>query len=203
MKRILTLAFLCIAQLSIFNYQFSIAQAQAQPQVDFVTSSIVRVRWSANGELAGNGTDVCTWKPQQVEVTSKETATGRTYSSETLTVQVDKKSGAVTFRDRKTGRILLQEDAKRPHEAEPVVTERIVYDEQSAHIEETANGKVTVKDVVRRDTLGMTTRYRVRFRFADSEALYGLGSHMEDYMNLMGKTLYLTLLSTGTRQATV
>ena len=28
--------------------------------------------------------------------------------------------------------------------------------------------------------------------FADDQALYGLGSHMEDYMNLLGKTLWLT-----------
>jgi len=196
MKRIITLAFF------IFNCSLLISSQTTthgfihpggqHTQVDFVTSSIVRVRWSANGKLTENGTGVCTWQPQQVEVTSQETATGLTYSSEALTVQVDKQSGAVTFCDRTTGRILLQEDANRPHEAEPVVTERIVYDEKSAHIEETANGKVTVKDIVRRDTLGTSTRYWVRFRFADSEALYGLGSHMEDYMNLMGKTLYLT-----------
>jgi len=196
MKRIITLAFFiynCSLLLSSQTTTHGFIHPGGQrTQVDFVTSSIVRVRWSANGGLTENGTGVCTWQPQQVEVTSQETATGLTYSSEALTVQVDKKSGAVTFCDRTTGRILLQEDANRPHEAEPVVTERIVYDEKSAHIEETANGKVTVKDIVRRDTLGTSTRYWVRFRFAESEALYGLGSHMEDYMNLMGKTLYLT-----------
>ncbi len=168
------------------------ATLTAQTRVDFVTPSIVRVRWSASGELKGNDTGVCTWQPQQVKVLEKETATGRTYTSEVLTVEVDQRTGAVTFRDRQTGRTLLEEDKARPHEAEPVVRERIVYDENSARIEETANGKVTVKDIIRRDTLGTTTRYWVRFRFTQGEALYGLGSHMEDYMNLIGKTIYLT-----------
>ena len=165
----------------------------AQPQVDFVTPSIVRVRWSPNGELTGNGTGVCTWQPQRVKVTSKETATGRSYSSEALTVEVNSQSGAVTFRDRATGRVLLQEDAQRPHEAEPVVTERIVYDEKSARIEDTANGKVTVKDIVRRYTLvpyiysmaaqqsrqGYTMARMLAFDFADDVAVRDL---KDEYM---------------------
>ena len=79
-----------------------------------------------------------------------------------------------------------------PSEGMPVVTARIIYDESTARIEETANGKVTVKNIIRRDTIGHTTRYINRFCFDDKEALYGLGCHMEDYMNLNGKTLYLT-----------
>ena len=31
-------------------------RTQAQTQIDFVTPSIVRVRWSPNGELPGNAT---------------------------------------------------------------------------------------------------------------------------------------------------
>ncbi|MCQ2221888.1 MAG: DUF5110 domain-containing protein, partial [Prevotella sp.] len=76
--------------------------------------------------------------------------------------------------------------------AEPVVQERIIYDEKSAHMEETANGKVTVKDIIRRDTIGTSTRYKVSFWSEGEKALYGLGAHMEDYMNLHDKTLYLT-----------
>ncbi|MBO4907220.1 MAG: DUF5110 domain-containing protein [Bacteroidaceae bacterium] len=182
----LLVALLCVATLT------------SQTRIDFVTPSIVRVRWSADGVFRGNGTGVCTWQQQDVKVTSDRLGAGsaqdgvRRYWSDVLTVEVDERTGAVTFRDRATGRVLLQEDATCPHEAEPVVEERIVYDEGSARIEETANGKVTVKEVMRRDTLGATTRYRVHFRFTQGEALYGLGSHMEDYMNLMGKTVYLT-----------
>ena len=192
MKRILLLTLFCVTQLSIANCQSLPLRGSEWGRLTFITPSIVRVQWSATGELNGNDTGVCTWQPRQVDVTETETATVHCYSSDMLTVEVNKESGAVTFRDPQTGRILLQENAKLPHEAEPVVTERIVYDEKSARIEETANGKVTVKDIIRRDTLGTSTRYRIHFRFSEDEALYGLGSHMEDYMNLMGKTLYLT-----------
>ena len=73
-----------------------------------------------------------------------------------------------------------------------MVQERIIYDDKSAHIEETANGKVTVKDIIRRDTIGTSTRYTADFSCTGTKALYGLGAHMEDYMNLLGKTMYLT-----------
>jgi alpha-D-xyloside xylohydrolase len=142
--------------------------------------------------LRDNATGVCTWQPQTVEVSVEESLESRVYTSAALVVEVSKHTGAVLFRDRQTGRVLLQENARQPHQAEPVVEERIVYDEASARVEDTANVKVTVKDIVRRDTIGTSTRYRVDFCFADDQALYGLGSHMEDYMNLLGKTLWLT-----------
>lgn len=190
MKQLFKFFLLIIAVMSCYD---SLAQNnEGHTTVDFITPSIVRVRWSANGMLQENGTGVCVWKPQRVKVKSHETDERLISTSDELIVEVERRSGAVTFRDRKTGHMLLQENDVRPHEAESVVEERIIYDDKSARTVETANGKVTVKDILRRDTLGTTTRYWVRFRFAGNEALYGSGSHMEDYMNLMGKTLYLT-----------
>ncbi|MDE6693494.1 MAG: alpha-glucosidase, partial [Muribaculaceae bacterium] len=112
--------------------------------------------------------------------------------SSDMAVEMDNRTGALKFIDRKTGKTILQENAKRPFEAEPVVQERIIYDDNSAHMEETANGKVTVKDIIRRDTIGTSTRYKANFVTDGEKALYGLGSQMEDYMNLKGKTVYLT-----------
>jgi type I restriction enzyme R subunit len=48
-----------------------------------------------------------------------------------------------------------------------------------------------VKNILRRDTIGYTWKYRINFDWQPLEALYGFGSHMEDYMNLRGKELYL------------
>ena len=155
----------------------------------FVTPNIVRVQWSADGTLRGNDTGVCICHPQTVSITSSVRGHERLVMSSALCVSIDTLTEAVTFADRATGRILLTETSR---ESEPVVRERIVYDEGSAHIEETANGKVTVKDIVRRDTVGVTTRYISHFDCIGTKALYGLGSHMEDYMNLLGKTIYLT-----------
>lgn len=147
-------------------------------KVEFITPAIVRVQWSADGSLPGNGTGACIYQRQKEISKSKE-----------LAVEVDRQSGTVTFIDRQTGKTLLKEQWRK---SEPVVQERIVYDDATAHMEETANGKVTVKDIVRRDTIGESTRYISHFSCPGTKALYGLGAHMEDYMNLMGKTLWLT-----------
>ena len=143
-------------------------------KVEFITPRIVRVQWSADGKLPGNNTGVCVYNRQEVK--SPE-------------IVVKTEGDAISFIDSKTGKLLLKDVAR---ESEPVVQERIIYDDATAHMEETANGKVTVKDVIRRDTIGKSTRYISHFSCPGTKALYGLGAHMEDYMNLLGKTLWLT-----------
>lgn len=179
MKRVFaTVAFLSAV---IFNVQ--------AVEVEFITPSIVRVQWNDGGELKGNNTGICVYTRQKVKVKEKNVAGCRVLSSSDLVVRIDNATEAISFTDRKTGRLLLKESGRR---AEPVVSEHIVYDDRTARMEETANGKVTVKDIVRRDTVGRSTRYISRFSCEGTKALYGLGAHMEDYMNLLGKTLYLT-----------
>ena len=122
-------------------------------KVEFITPKIVRVQWSADGALPGNNTSVCVYEKQQVK--SEE-------------IIVKNEGGCISFIDRKTGRVLLKDVARK---AEPVVQERIVYDDATAHMEETANGKVTVKDIIRRDTIGESTRYVSQFSCPGTKAL--------------------------------
>ena len=105
-------------------------------KVEFVTPKIVRVQWSADGSLPGNNTGAFVYEQKQVK--SEE-------------IVVKNEGGSLSFVDRKTGRTLLQDIGRS---AEPVVQERIIYDDTTAHMEETANGKVTVKNIIRRDTIG-------------------------------------------------
>ena len=162
-------------------------------KVDFITSGIVRVQWAADGALKGNNTGVCIWQENSSLTESKVTEHRengfRILVSEALTVRINEHSGEIEFIDTKSGKTLLKEEKRT---AERVVQERIVYDEKTAHMEETANGKVTVKEIIRRDTIGSSTRFCSSFACNGTKALYGLGAHMEDYMNLLGKTLWLT-----------
>lgn len=167
-------------------------RSMAQPKIQFVTPSVIRVQWTPDGVARDNGTGVCVYRPQDVATDVEHTPAKDIYRSSELTVEMDKKTWALTFRDNKDGKVLLSENPLKPREYEKVAQERIVYDDASAHIEETANGKVTVKDILYRDTVGFCNRYRANFIFDNDEAIYGLGAHMEDYMNLLGKTLYLT-----------
>lgn len=159
-------------------------------RISFVTPSIVRVQWSTSTPLQDNGTGACVYANQDVKVERVEKDDEIVFRSSELTVRYSKTTNGISFEDKDENVILNQ----IPHslKAEPSVQERIIYDEKTAHVEETANGKVTVKDVIRRDTIGKSTRYFVSFYADDEKALYGLGSHMEDYLNLQGKTLYLT-----------
>ncbi len=162
-----------------------------QPIVEFVTPSIVRVRWNPDGHIADNATGACVYEKTYVDVKVSIAAGKKILVTDSLEVVVSPEGG-ITFRDPAEGRILLSENPPTPGSFTRVPTERIIYDEESARMEETANGKVTVKDVLRRDTIGFKDRYLLSFTAPATEAVYGLGSHMEDYMNLVGKTLYLT-----------
>ena len=165
--------------------------ANVLPRVSFVSPSIVRVQWVPAGELVGNGTTVCVYEPQQVrvEVTEREGVTA--YRTSELTVLMDGATGALTFVDRRTGRTLLSESRALPRTHEVVVHEQVTYDEATARMVETANGKVTVKEVLRRDTTARENRFTCYFDLRAGEAVYGLGAHMEGDMNLRGKRVYL------------
>ena len=170
MRNRIHILFLIMAVSIIVNAQ----EKTPNVKVEFVTPKIIRVQWSADGSLPSNNTGVCVYERQKVK--SEE-------------IVVKNEGGCISFIDRKTGKTLLRDVAR---ESQPVVQERIVYDDATARMEETANGKVTVKDIIRRDTIGESTRYISHFSCPDTKALYGLGAHMEDYMNLVGKTMWLT-----------
>lgn len=159
-------------------------------RVSFITPSIVRVQWAADGVLKDNATGVCIYEPEKVDVTTTEKNGAMIYASSELSVVVRHDAGSIAFIGSDGNVVLSQLPGSL--RAEPSIQERITYDEASAHVEETANGKVTVKDIIRRDTIGTSTRYFVSFNSEGEKALYGLGAHMEDYMNLKGKTMYLT-----------
>lgn len=110
-------------------------------------------------------------------------------NSDSLQVTVSTITGKITYVDRK-GRSLLSEDAV-PHPAKLQVTEQVVYDESTRRIEKTVDGEKERMDVLRRDTVGRTWQYRLQLNFQADEAVYGMGSHMEDYMNLRGKKQFI------------
>lgn len=158
------------------------------PVVEFITPSVVRIQWNPQGVFVGNKTGICIYKPSQTKIKEKQQGNDHLFASSDLVVKRNDQTGTLSFVDAKSGKILLKDIGRQ---TQPVVQERIIYDDNSAHMVETANGKITVKDIIRRDTLGTNTRYTVQFDCPGTRALYGLGAHMEDYMNLLGKELFL------------
>ena len=105
-------------------------------------------------------------------------------------VGINKQTGAVSYFDRK-GEILLREDATRPHEGESVKVEKVTFDESTRRTVKTADGDKEVMDVLNRELVSSSWKWKLNLSFKDNEALYGLGGYMEDYMNLRGKKVYM------------
>ncbi|MDE6340756.1 MAG: glycoside hydrolase family 31 protein [Muribaculaceae bacterium] len=183
---------LFLALLSII----SVCASAGTPFIDFITPTIVRVRWNPEGVKTDNATGVCRTSYTPVDVKTERRGGVTCIQSDSLKVEVSDK-GKIDFFEKSGDRFVRvlstadQAIAVRAFDCDTVVRERVVYDDASARMEDTANGKVTVKDVISRDTIGISRRFRMSF-INEGEALYGLGSQMEDYMNLMGKNLYLT-----------
>ena len=160
-------------------------------RVEFITPDIVRLRYTEELTFLGNGTDVCVPRsPHIVKCNWTRNEDDYILQSDSLTVLINRKTGSVTYREN-DGRLLFQENTVNPRSCQKVFTEKILYDESSKRVEKTANGDVVVRDVLRRDTIGQTWKFRMNFQWQPSEALYGLGSHIENFMNLRGKELYL------------
>ncbi len=163
----------------------------AAPIVEFITPSIVRVRWTPDGTVTDNSTGACVYEKTHVDVNVTREQGIKTLKTDSLEVTL-LLDGGISFKDPGTGNTLLKANPFSDNNYEKIPKEKITYDEASAHMEETANGKVTVKDIIRRDTTGFKERFSFSFIAPSDEAIYGLGSHMEDYIDLTGKTLWLT-----------
>lgn len=160
-------------------------------RVEFVKSDVVRVRYTRDGKVVDVDNDICVKRePESVKMKRKDEAGKVVLMSDSLTVKIDRQSGAVSYFDKK-GKLLLGEDVKKPHEGEQIFVENVTFDESTRRTVKTADGDKEVMDVLRRDTVGSSWRWRLGLKFQEREALYGLGGYMEDYMNLRGKKVYM------------
>ena len=190
MKRCLSFLLLIFAALSSKAAGVQIPVDGGVLKVSFVCADIVRVQFSPDGQFKGNNTGVCVSHSSQDVAESIVQENGwKSIFSDSLEVRINT-SGAVSFFDR-SGCLLLTENPIQPRKAERRWIEKVSYDENSKAVVHTANGDVQQMQIARRDTIGSTWRFFLNFQWQKGEALYGLGSHMEDYMNLRGKRLYL------------
>ena len=156
----------------------SLSSPKGNLRIDFITPDIVRVRYTQETAFLGNGTIACLERKEEIIPFTVKEEKGRVMAvSDSISVNIDLKTQAISYYDAKTGRLLLQE-ANRPRNCERIVQENVTYDESTKRTIETADGKKEVMDVLRRDTIGHTWRLSNHFVFQPQEALYGLGSHM-------------------------
>lgn len=186
----------CIAAVSLVSCGSSPKNSVQIPlnegalQVEFVTPDIVRVQYSADGSFKENGTIACMpRKKEPVQVRKIDEGYCVRLISDSLCVTVDL-NGVLYYADA-TGKLLLQTSVDEPYSSEKIWLVNTEFDESTRRVEKTADGEKTVMDVLRQDTIGQAWKYTAQFKLSDTEALYGLGSHMEDYLNLRGKKVGL------------
>jgi len=106
-------------------------------------------------------------KPQPLKFTSKDAGTTLEISTDALRIQVDKKSGAITFM-RPDGTILTRENAATPAEIK----------------------EVTISDAP-------TYEVKQNFTLAADESIYGLGQYNQRYMDYRNKDVLMVQTNIG------
>ncbi|GAB6011297.1 glycoside hydrolase family 31 protein [Viscerimonas tarda] len=162
-----------------------------QLRVEFINPAVVRIQYVPEGELKNNETNVCL-PHKEVNVSFKFKEGDKTVRlvSEQLSVDIDKSTGAIRYLS-KDGKTLLKENTLQPRITEKVAIEKTEFDESKNKTEKTANGDLIVSEIVSKKITGTAWKATQQFEWQDGEALYGLGSHQEDYMNLRGTMQYL------------
>ena len=196
--RNLTLAALCFSAFCAANAQNASNGNGAVLKVDnsilsveFVKNDVVRVRWTCGDSITANDNGICVpHKQQRIKLKHADSAKQLSLTSDSLTVQIDKATGALTYLDSK-GRVILSENSNNPHAGEKIYVENVTFDETTRRTVKTADGDKEVMDVLRRDTVGSAWKWTLNLSFNEKEAVYGLGGYMEDYMNLRHKKVYL------------
>ncbi len=108
------------------------------------------------------------------------------FTTSALEIQIQKETAALTYFDR-DGQLLTREPARGGKTLLPVEVLRSVVDQTAirVHVEGDDGVRVRVEDVkqvVDRQAFHTT----LEFEWAEDEALYGLGSHEEGFLNLRG-----------------
>ena len=162
-----------------------------QLKVEFVNPEVVRVQYVPAGELKDNATDMCVPRKESI-VSFKFVDKGNTLAlqSAKLKVEINKLTGAIHYLSL-GGKSLLKENASQPRVTEAIAIEQTAYDDSKNKVEKTANGDLIVSEVASKKVVGPAWKARHQFKWQEGEALYGLGSHQEDYMNLRGTMQYL------------
>ncbi len=159
--------------------------------ISFINPAVVRLQYVPKGDLVGNETNICVPQNQE-QIKLKTTISDEQVSinSEKMNIRINRKTGAVSYYSVE-GELLLAENNELPRVMDSVVISKVVYNDEESHIEKTANGDMKVSAIASKNVIGTAWKARQQFVWQDGEALYGLGSHQEDYMNLRGSMQYL------------
>ncbi|MGZ3754111.1 MAG: glycoside hydrolase family 31 protein [Mucilaginibacter sp.] len=159
--------------------------------VQFIEPTVVRIRFVPEGDFKDNGTDVCIpRKDILVNFTVLQHNGSVILQSANLKLVISTITGSIQYFDH-AGKLLLAENPEAPRVTEKVTLNKSVFNDAASKVEKTANGDQVSANITSKETIGTAWKARQQFTWQPGEALYGLGSHQEDYMNLRGTMQYL------------
>lgn len=164
-----------------------LASEAAQHRIIPLAEDIVRITYTSRESFSEEQKpavilrDVCeSWRVD-------ETDTHIEFSSDKLTVSINKKTASYRYFDG-NGELLLAERRDEARELDEFTAYRT--GDAVTETVKTADGEKTVVLEGKKTEIGKLYHTRMNLEFADGEALYGLGQHEEGFMNLRGKTVY-------------
>lgn len=177
-----------VEQVRPYSRGVSLQLTEGRLQVDFVTDRIARVRATKNADWSRKPSLMrveVAEVPGRIQV--KESPNTIELRSAKLVVRIDRTSEAVSYFDTE-GKPLLTEDPAQPRTFERVDVIKSLADPATVTKVTTVDGERerVGKYIQRKDREAW--RGKVSFRFAENEALYGLGFDETSDLNLRGKT---------------
>ena len=159
--------------------------------VTFVKPEIARIRFS----LTNNFSDSLSLmrvplKTDIKELNYTENDSFLAIHSEKLEVRVDKKTFTVSYHNPETKELIFTENTSSPRSLDSTVVTMQKPDPASYKTVQTIDGERQIAEKFITDSI-TSFKGQLNFKWQENEALYGLGSHEEDYMNLRGTSQYL------------
>ncbi len=158
------------------------------------TDRTIRIRYTLDGELSRKASLTVTAQAAGAPPSAyrfEERPETLVLSTAALSVEIDRRTSAFTYRDA-AGGVLTQEPVAGGKTLEPIDVLVSVFDEKTTvESHENADGMRTGALNVRQVVDRRAYHTKLEFEWADGEALYGLGSHDEGMFNLRGEHQYL------------
>jgi alpha-D-xyloside xylohydrolase len=160
--------------------------------LNLYSSRSIRVRYTERSEFSNTPSLMIIAQPDEhVRFEVREDERSLLFSTDDLTIEIDRQMLAFTYCDR-TGYLLTREPARGGKTLEPIDVTVSAFDEATIHEDRGNVDGVRVRaGNVRKVVDRQAYHTKVEFEWADSEALYGLGSHEDGMLNLRGHHQYL------------
>lgn len=156
------------------------------------SARIIQVRYSLEAEFSRVESLLVVPQPEgQVDFKVNETENDLFFSTAEISIQIDKQTTAFTYLDQ-ANRVLTKEPARGGKTLVPVEVVKSVFDDSVAiQLAQGVDGVRSRTENIRQVVDRTAYQTKLEFEWAEGEALYGLGSHEENTLNLRGTHQYL------------